>query len=333
MELRIVEMVAPAETTREARKTIENEKILGIWNENMEDELASLRVLLDADQTESISDKLSEKFGNTNGFRIMLFDVEATLPEPKIEEETDKDKQKRLSREELYSDITDGAELTWIYIAMVILATLVAGVGLLLNDVASIIGAMVIAPLLSPNISLALAATLGDTELGWRSLKANVAGLVISLAVAVIMGLIFSVDVGSRQIASHTMVNLKQIIIALAAGSAGVLAFTRGVSAMIVGVMVAVALLPPLVDFGLLLGGGYIKSAVGAGILTVTNLICINLAGIVTFLIQGVRPREWWEEQKAEKAARTAIIIWLILLIIFGFIIWYWGQLEGHSSF
>jgi len=133
------------------------------------------------------------------------------------------------------------------------------------------------------------------------------------------------VDLESQQIINKTAVSLGDITIALAAGSAGVLAYTRGVPAAIVGVMVAVALLPPLVNVGLLLGAGYTNLAMGSVILTFTNLICINLAGILTFLIQGVRPRSWWEAQKAKKAVRIAIAIWFTLLVILAVIIWYWN--------
>ena len=336
MNLRMMELIAPPETASKARKIVEDKNILGIWNDNLEDGCAVLRVLLDVEQTETISDTLSEKFGNVEGFRIMLFSVEATLPQPEIEEEENDSDDKaqgpgRVSREELYSDVTDGSQLDPIYLAMVFLSTLVAGIGLILNDVATIIGAMVIAPLLAPNVSLALAATLGDLELGWRSLKANAAGLLLSLFVAYLMGLIFTIDPSSQEMISRTMVSLKHIIIALAAGSAGVLAFTRGVPATIVGVMVAVALLPPLVDVGLLLGAGYMQLAVGAAILTFTNLICINLAGVATFLIQGVRPRSWWEEKKAKKASRIALATWFILLLIFAVVIWYWGQFDVQA--
>ena len=333
MNLRMMELIAPPETASEAREIVEDENILGIWSDDLEDGCAVLRVLLDVEQTEAISDTLSEKFGDVDGFRIMLFSVEATLPQPDIEEEDKPDEDEaqgpgRVSREELYSDVTDGSQLDPIYLAMVFLSTLVAGIGLILNDVATIIGAMVIAPLLAPNVSLALASTLGDLELGWRSLKANAAGLLLSLFVAYLMGLVFTVDPSSQEMISRTMVSLKHIIIALAAGSAGVLSFTRGVPAAIVGVMVAVALLPPLVDVGLLLGAGYMQLAIGAAILTFTNLICINLAGVATFLIQGVRPRSWWEEQQAQKASRIALATWFTLLLIFAAIIWYWGQFD-----
>lgn len=332
MDLRILELIAPAETAEKARKIIEEEKIIGIWTDDWNNDEAVLRVLLDVDQTEAISDNLSDKFGDVEGFRIMLFAVEATLPQPDLEDEKDSGSEAegpgRVSREELYSDVTSGAELTPVYISMVILSTLVAGVGLIIDDVATIIGAMVIAPLLAPNVSLALAVTLGDVDLGWSSLKANAAGLFASLTVALAMGFILNVDTESEQLISRTIVSLEHIIIALAAGSAGVLAFTRGVPATIVGVMVAVALLPPLVDVGLLLGAGYMQLAVGAAILTFTNLICINLAGVLTFLVQGVRPRKWHEEENAKKATRIAITTWFILLVIFGFIIWHWGQMD-----
>lgn len=338
MNLRIVELIAPPETVHEARKTVEEKKILGVWRDDLEDGCAVLRILLNVNQTEEISDILSEKYGNAEGFRIMLFSVEATLPPAEAEEEDEQADQQeeeqgpsRVSREELYANVTSSSELTPVYLALAVLSTLVAGVGLIINDVATIIGAMVIAPLLAPNVSLSLAATLGDLELGWRSLKANAAGLLVSLVIAIIMGLIFTIDPEAEEMISRTMVNLKHIIIALAAGSAGVLAFTRGVPAAIVGVMVAVALLPPLVVMGLLFGAGYLGLAVGAAILTFTNLICINLAGIMTFLVQGVHPRKWWEEKKAKKAARIALATWFTLLIIFAAVIWYWGQFDVQA--
>lgn len=328
----MLELLAPVEITKEARTVVEDEgNILGIWTGKMDDGRSVLRVLINVNRTEALSDLLTDKFSDAEGFRIMLFEVETTLPQPKPEEvekqvaESKEQHVDRISREELYTKISTSSELNWIYIAMVILSTLVAGVGLIYDDVAVIIGAMVIAPLLGPNVSLALAATLADLDLGWRSLKANAAGLLVSLAVAFVMGYLFQVSLESEQIMKKTVVSWGNIVIALAAGSAGVLSYTRGVPAAIVGVMVAVALLPPLVNAGLLLGEGYMTLATGSAILTVTNLICINLAGILTFLVQDIRPRSWWEAQKAKQAVRKAILIWVGLLVGLGVIIWYWN--------
>jgi uncharacterized membrane protein len=80
--------------------------------------------------------------------------------------------------------------------------------------------------------------------------------------------------------------------------------------------MVAVALLPPLVTLGMLLGGGHLEPALGAFLLVMVNLVCINLAGVVTFLAQGIRPLTWWEKSRARRATRNAIFIWSLLLAL-----------------
>ena len=80
--------------------------------------------------------------------------------------------------------------------------------------------------------------------------------------------------------------------------------------------MVSVALIPPLVVFGLLLGAGNFLLSMKALELVAINMICINIAGVVTFLLQGVRPLNWWEASKAKKATLYAIIIWVSLLML-----------------
>jgi uncharacterized membrane protein len=110
-------------------------------------------------------------------------------------------------------------------------------------------------------------------------------------------------------------VGLGDVAVGLAAGSAAALSLTTGLLSALIGVMVAVALLPPLVTLGMLLGAGRWQLALGALLLLLVNLICINLAGVVTFLARGIRPLTWWEEKKAKKATRMAISIWTILLL------------------
>ncbi len=117
------------------------------------------------------------------------------------------------------------------------------------------------------------------------------------------------------------------IALALASGSAGALSFTMGLPSALIGVMVAVALLPPLVTLGMLMGAGLTDPAVGALLLLLVNIICVNLAGVGTFLFQGVRPRTWWEASRAKKSTTIAIVIWTILLIILMLII---SQLKNN---
>lgn len=134
------------------------------------------------------------------------------------------------------------------------------------------------------------------------------------MVLSVILGVLLQVSPASPEVASRDAVAIGDVVVALASGCAGALAFTTGVSTTLIGVMVAVALLPPLVTFGLLLGGGHSVPAMGALSLFLVNLICVNLAGVTTFLMQGIRPAIWWEKDRAVKAARIAIGLWGALL-------------------
>jgi uncharacterized hydrophobic protein (TIGR00341 family) len=190
------------------------------------------------------------------------------------------------------------------------------------DNVAIIIGAMVIAPLLGPNVGLSLATALADATLARKALKTNISGILVVLAVSLVLGLGITFDPTMPEIVSRTAVGIGDIILALASGTAGTLAFTGGLpSTTLVGVMVAVALLPPPVTFGLLVGVGQETMAMGALLLFLTNFICVNLSGVATFLVQGIRPLTWWEAARAQKAARKALILWILLLSAFVFTI------------
>jgi uncharacterized hydrophobic protein (TIGR00341 family) len=280
-----------------------------------------VRILLDAEQSEAVLDLLEKQYAGGEGNRVVILPVEATLPRAEPEsaatpgQATPEEKTpERIGREELYEDIKDAARCSRVYLAMVVLSTIVAAIGLRQNSVAVIIGAMVIAPLLGPNMALALGTTLGDLSLLWRALRTSLAGVATVMVLSVIIGALVQVDPALTEVASRRGVTLGDIAVALASGCAGALAFTTGVSATLVGVMVAVALLPPLVAFGLLLGGGHPALAVGALSLFLVNLICVNLAGVTTFLVQGIHPATWWEKDRAVKAARIAIGLWVALL-------------------
>jgi uncharacterized membrane protein len=104
--------------------------------------------------------------------------------------------------------------------------------------------------------------------------------------------------------------------LALASGAAAALSLTTGLSSVMVGVMVAVALLPPAVTLGLMLGHGDIDLAAGAGLLLAINVVCINLASKVVFFVKGIRPRTWWEKERAQRAMIMYVLAWLLTLIL-----------------
>lgn len=333
MQQRVVKIILPDALKNPALELLDAMDKIHYWLEESNSTNTVISVLADSGYTETIMDIFEKKFGKEAGFKLIVFPVEASLPRP-VEEETDKDKEKekpkqkissRISREELYADIIGSTKTSKVYIIFVILSTIVAAIGLLHDNVAVIIGAMVIAPFLGPNVALALSTTLGDNKIRNDALKAVIIGFSIVVLLSFAMGYFFEVDPAIPEIASRTQAGLSDILLALASGAAGVLAFTTGAPAVVIGVMVAVALLPPLTASGLLAGSGEHEKALGAFLLFLTNIICINLAGITTFLIQGVSPRTWWEAKKAKRATRKTLAIWIVTLAFLVIIILLWN--------
>ena len=324
MALRLIEMVLPEDVGNYAQEYLREQDdlpILGFWSQHLDSGEVSVSVLLEAKHSEAVLDLLDKNYGSIEGFKAILLSVEASLPRPEPAEEvtakaepTGSGKSQRISREELYFDVVDATKTSQVYVAMVLLSAIVASIGVLRDNLAVVIGAMVIAPLLGPSVALSLATTLGDGKLARTALKASAVGIGLALALSFAIGFFLDVDPSIHEIASRTGVGLSDIVLALAAGAAGALAFTSGVPSTLVGVMVAVALLPPLVTSGLLLGSKFLKLAWGALLLFLTNFIAINLSGVACFLFQGVSPRNWWEADKARKASTMAILLWFILL-------------------
>ncbi len=325
MALRLIEMVLQEKDGGEIRELLKERKVLEHRQIRLQDGEVLVRILLDAEQSEVVLDLLEEQYAGKDGNRVVILPVEATLPRAEPEPAAapglpapEEESPERIGREELYEDIKDAARCSRVFLAMVVLSTIVAAVGLYYNSVAIIIGAMVIAPLLGPNVALSLGTTLGDLSLLRHALLTALAGIATAMVLSVIIGVLVHVNPASPEVASRNGVGLGDVAVALASGCAGALAFTTGVSATLIGVMVAVALLPPLVTFGLLLGGGHSALAMGALSLFMMNLICVNLAGVMTFLVQGIRPAIWWEKDRAVKAARLAILLWVALLAALG---------------
>lgn len=323
MALRLLEMVLQEKDSEDVRKLLDHCKVLEHRQIRSTDGEVLVRILLDAEESETVLDLLEKRYTGAEGNRIVILAVEATLPrdepEPAATPEELRSGERppeRISREELYEDIKSGARLSWVYMAMVVLSTVVAAIGLYYDSVVMIIGAMVIAPLLGPNMALSFGTTLGDLSLLRGALLTALAGVAAVMALSVVFGVLLQASPASPEIASRSAVGFGDIAVALASGSAGALAFTTGVSETLIGVMVAVSLLPPLVTCGLLLGGGHAVLAAGALSLFLVNLICVNLAGVTTFLVQGIKPTSWWEKNQAVKATRIAIALSVALLAL-----------------
>ena len=295
------------------------------WVATTPDEMNHVRLLVDSTDTEKLVDDLGLRFASDGSFRLFLLPVEASLPRPrkpppdeasKAEAKKEAPPPQRVSREELYADLTEGLGVSWQFLVMVALAAIVAAIGLVRDSATVIIAAMVIAPLLKPNLALSLGTTLGDLDLIRTSIRVNLAGMALGLVLAVGFGLLFPIDREIPEISFRTIVGPGDILLAGASGVAAALSVTTAASSALIGVMVAVALMPPLVVAGLLLGSGDLRGAAGAGELLAVNIVCVNLAGIATFLAQKVVPSRYWEVERARAATRRAMVLWAGLLLV-----------------
>ena len=326
MAHQLIEIILPEGRAEDIGELLHDINILASWRDHLENNQARIHLLVETGRVEAVLNALDTYLQPLPDARAVLLPVEAVIPLPENEQltgeeqtegEVEKEKKPaRISRQELYNDVAPGVSLSTNYVAMVILSAIIAAIGLIRNDMAIIIGAMVLAPLLLPNVAFALANTLGDTDLGWDAVKTTLLGLTLAILIGTVIGLAVHVDPASAAIEARTHLGWSDLLLALASGSAGVLALTGGGKLSLVGVMVAVALMPPLVTGGLLLGSSFYQKGFGALNLALANIICINLAGVVTFHLQGISPSIWWEKDKARRASRRATIILLALLFL-----------------
>ncbi len=325
MALRVIETFVPENRIADVMGSLRQVPSEHVWAEPLHDGGGVVRAVVGAGRTGHVMDQLYERFSNTPGFRVLVLPLDAMLPRPrsagKAEERELAKSSAGVSREEVHAKVADGAETTATYLAMTVLATIVAAIGLSTGNEAAVIGAMVVAPLLGPNMGLALGLTLADGALIRSAVWSNVTGFSLAYATTLCLGLVLEVDPTIQAIASRTQLGLPELALALAAGCAGTLAYTAGAPSYLIGVMVAVAILPPTVASGLLLTQGHLEGAYQALLLVGANVAAVNLAGMATFLAKGMRPRAWWRAERAKGLARRGLFAWVVLLALLAAVI------------
>ena len=137
MALRLIEMVLREKDGGEVRELLKEHKVLEHRQVRLPDGEVLVRILLDAEQSEAVLDLLEKHYAGGEGNRVVILPVEATLPRAESESAatpeqppSEEKSPERISREELYEDIKDAARCSRVYLAMVVLSTIVAAIGL-----------------------------------------------------------------------------------------------------------------------------------------------------------------------------------------------------------
>jgi uncharacterized hydrophobic protein (TIGR00271 family) len=236
--------------------------------------------------------------------RKMTHSLSQLFPRLNVEEQLE-------LREQMSSSAKPGVN----YFVLIVLSSIIATLGLLLDSAAVVIGAMLVAPLMSPILAFSLGMVLSDVRLIRLSVEAVFKGVALALLVAIFLGVFSPFKQLTSEVLARTQPNLLDLGVALASGMAGAYALARkDVSAALPGVAIAAALMPPLsvAGLGLSLGEAYIAG--GAFLLFLTNIASISLAGVIVFLLLGVRPQTWHPE--ARRQIRRSLLGFAVLVLV-----------------
>ena len=270
---------------------------------------------------QKLLDDLQTELHDAEDWKIAISPLDAIVFKKSEDEEDENEAEISETREELLSQTSRNATLTPTYLLLVAISAVVAALGMIGGDVAVIIGAMVIAPLLGPVLGAILGVALGEKELLFRGLKAGIAGNILAILIGAALGVVLPFDTTTSELAARASVGFETIALALASGVAAALSLTAGAASVLVGVMVAVALMPPAVAIGLFLGKAQWWMAGDATLLLAVNLTSIQFSGQIVFLLRGVKPRTRYRQAKVRQAIRLSLGVSGVLLAILGALI------------
>ena len=227
------------------------------------------------------------------------------------------------------NDLIETASPGLDFLVLIILSCTIATFGLIANSPAVIIGAMLVAPLMSPIMALSMASISGLRLLFRRSLTAILVGSVLAIVLSALLSfLFFRLPYGAlanipAEVLSRTSPSLIDLGIALAGGAAAAYALAHPrLSAALPGVAIATALMPPICTIGI--GISFLNPSIflGALLLFATNLAAISFAGILTFALMGFRPRKTSEKDAVFRSLRISALLVLAISVPLGIFAW-----------
>ncbi|WP_149798365.1 TIGR00341 family protein [Halorubrum xinjiangense] len=236
-----------------------------------------------------------------------------------------------ISREELQAKADDLASGLRTYVLMTVISAVIATAGLLLDSPATVVGSMVIAPLIGPAMSAAIGTVVDDEEMFRRGVRMQVIGVVVAIAAATVFAFAIrtlalvppGIDpLALAEVSERLAPNVLVLVVAIGAGVAGIVSLMTGVSEAIVGVMIAVALIPPAAAVGIGIAFVIPQLVVGASVIVAVNTLSINLSALVMLWYEGYRPQRWFREDDARSAfvkrAATLFVAIAVLSVFLG---------------
>jgi uncharacterized hydrophobic protein (TIGR00271 family) len=224
-------------------------------------------------------------------------------------------------RERLFFEGPDSARQLSAFWTLLLLAAVIASAGIASDSTATVIGAMIVAPLMTPILGIVLSVTIGNGRNLAFSIALVLSGALAVVAVGFVFGLIADVPVDaatSSQVAGRVNPGLIDLAAAVATGAVGAFAVVRSdVSDTLPGVAIAISLVPPLAVVGLTLEAGEGDEAVGALLLFLTNVSAILVTGVLVMALYRVRTAALASAVTPPLGRRAAIAV----IVAFGVVI------------
>ncbi|NMC53977.1 MAG: DUF389 domain-containing protein [Chloroflexi bacterium] len=224
-------------------------------------------------------------------------------------------------REEVLQSLSLAASPGFDFFLLIVLSCSIATLGLITNSTAVIIGAMLVAPLMSPILGISLASVAGEQKMYRHSVIALVQGVILAIVLSAIVSRLaynspFEVlRTLPSEVLSRTRPSPFDLGIAIAGGAAAAYALAQPqLSAALPGVAISTALMPPLCTVGIGIALGDQTIILGAFLLFLTNLVSISFAGIVVFFMLGFHPGLTGEKNNG--LPRSVVISALLVLVM-----------------
>jgi uncharacterized hydrophobic protein (TIGR00271 family) len=218
----------------------------------------------------------------------------------------------RMRDQLLFDGDEAGRKLSRFWVLLV-LAAVIASAGIVADSTATVIGAMIVAPLMTPILGTILSVVTGDRANLARALGLVVAGAACVVVIGWLFGLLVPVDVVAEtnsQVDGRVHPKLIDLIAALATGAVGSFALVRSdVSDTLPGVAIAISLVPPLAVVGLTLEAGATEESVGALLLFLTNVGAILLTGLIVMALYQVFELAAAESERPRVSRRLAAVV------------------------
>jgi uncharacterized hydrophobic protein (TIGR00271 family) len=236
-------------------------------------------------------------------------------------------------KDEMVLNAELSASATLDYTVLILISALLAGLGLLLNSNAVIIGAMLVAPLMSPLISFATGMAIGRVSLVRRATISLFEGIAAALLISLALGFFSTTELITAEMAARGNPTTLDMAVAVVSGiMGGYAAARRDISSALAGVAIAAALMPPLVTVGLALSFADFALAFGAALLFATNIVSIILGAWGTLFLLGIRPIHGEQHRTRQRTSALMVTLFFVLLGVLvyqNFSVVFAGQIEG----